>query len=988
MSAGYMQLTALGQQDVWLTGEPQVTYFSGVYRRHTPFVLEAFEVPFLGQTVKYGSKSICRIPPKGDLVRGLTLTMTLPQLSPTFGGLSWYWPIPPDSSNTAQFVINTVSSAANAAPYSVTWYSTYNAVAGDRWLDSQSGSPPTVPLTNWVRYDTASNRFIFSNYGGGTLSTVWVKTSSPTSPGTNQGIFWGLDPLAATYITEYNGETWLGYAAQNNTLSPDLSLEQSGWLPNPTAGLPPAASRSGLYLQSAYPVTIGSSSTFINLAASYTGTSKYWTNWDAFTNYSITPAGRINFTKPGIYIMKVGFGLDSGSVSNVAWGQGFGDGPAGVTPSYSGSYEFRVSPNPSSPAAFPINISVPNSNVYVYASGTGASISAGSYITVAQADDYFYLKSNVLGSVANTKFPIDSSNTAASGSTTTFKNNDGSFTWTMATTGTYIISSVASMSNGYVTSATLAEGSNTLYTYDMSSQGRNPTFVFTMPLIVSDVARRYFLRLVCSNTTANVQTGTYFIFNQTGIPGSSINGTQGILPFSGLTFQPQSNTVVPTSNIFTSPLQISSSNFVSNGYPYSGSSPTGIISTSGTSNLIFTSNGTYVLTGALLTADQVTSLSINTWSSTGNTVTTYPVGLGLLPPYTVNIPFRISNYALSNTTILVTVNGTTTRPNLFSDTFISVYPFAVGVDQALLNFRYYDSVGTLAISSAELKIGGQTIQTLTGEAIELWNDLNVPYENQQALKVLTGKLDTTSIVYTRTYYINLPFYFFGSPELSVPICALERQDMEVHVTFKNFSELTSVTQIVNPALSNPVLNSTIIVEYVYLSEPEINWFRRSRIDQVILQYQYQTIKLPLNFSSGVFELKFNNPVRELFFVFQNDSSISYDFSESGLQSVGLSFNGYDAFTSTTADVTYLGTIEPYNHYINFPNRQFNMYCFCTNPGSVSPSGYVNFSRIKQVLMTLNMTPSSLNRRTCRLTAVNYNVLRIENGIAGLAFSSS
>jgi hypothetical protein len=290
-----------------------------------------------------------------------------------------------------------------------------------------------------------------------------------------------------------------------------------------------------------------------------------------------------------------------------------------------------------------------------------------------------------------------------------------------------------------------------------------------------------------------------------------------------------------------------------------------------------------------------------------------------------------------------------------------------------------------------LKIGGQSIQTLTGEAIELWNDLNVPYENQQALKVLTGKGDTGSnVTASRTYYINLPFYFFGSPELSIPVCALGRQDIEVHVIFNNFSQLTGVTAAANPNLANPSLSSTIIVEYVYLSDPEINWFKNNRIEQVILQTQYQTINLAPGFASGVFKLGFNNPVRELFFVFQNLKNLPadpYNYTQTGLQNIGLSFNGYEAFTSTTADATYLGTIEPFNHYVNFPTRQFYMYCFCTQPGTVNPSGFVNFSRIRDVLLTLNLSPSSLSR-VCRITGVSYNVLRIENGLAGLAFNSA
>jgi hypothetical protein len=967
MSAGYIQLTALGQQDVYLTGEPQLTYFSGVYRRHTPFVLEAYEIPFLGQNVKYGSKSICRIPPKGDLVRGVTLTVTLPQLAKTFLTPYWYWPNPPTTSNVAQIRINSVSAASNLAPSTgLTWYSTYNATAAgtDQWLLSTSGG--NGALINWVRYEPGINSFVFGNTTSGTLTSVWVRQPATSPQNTNLGIFWGLDPLTANFVQTYNDETWYGYTVTNNSLTAQLNLEQSGWLPNPTAGLPPAASRTGLYLQVSTPFPCTSASTFINF--------NNFINWDSTPNLSVTQQGRIKIPT-GLYVMKIGFGLDYGSMTSVSWGQAPGDGSL-VSPLFSGTYNWRVSPNPSSPAVFPVNMASTSNSIYIYATGSGSQISTGSYVTVNQADDYFLLTSNIAGTgVATRKVPFYG-NVAVTGSATTAKATDGSFTWTMSTVGTYLVNSVVSMSNGYVTAATLLEGTNTVYNYDMSVQGRDPTFTFTMPLVVTDSARNYYINLTCSNTTANIQSGSFFIFNQVGIPSTS-STTQGVLPWSGLTFQTNSTT-------FTQPLAINSTNFVSNGYNFIESFD------SSSTNLVFSSIGTYVLTGAIHTADQLTSVSINTWSITGNTVTTYPVNLGIRPPYSINIPFRISNASSSNTTIIATVNGATAAPNIFANTFFSVYPFAQNTTP-VINFAYYDSVGTLAISSAELKIGGQSIQTLTGEAIELWNDLNVPYENQQALKVLTGKGDTGSnVTASRTYYVNLPFYFFGSPELSIPVCALGRQDIEVHVTFNNFSKLTGVTSATNPNLANPSLFSTIIVEYVYLSDPEINWFKNNRIEQVILQTQYQTINLDPGFASGVFKLGFNNPVRELFFVFQNIKNLPqdpYNYTLSGLQSIGLSFNGYEAFTTTTADATYLGTIEPLNHYVNFPTRQFYMYCFCTQPGSVNPSGFVNFSRIRDVLLSINLTSSSLSR-VCRITGVSYNVLRIENGLAGLAFNSA
>ena len=45
---GLMQLVAYGAQDVYLTGNPQITFFKVVYRRHTNFAMESIENPFNG----------------------------------------------------------------------------------------------------------------------------------------------------------------------------------------------------------------------------------------------------------------------------------------------------------------------------------------------------------------------------------------------------------------------------------------------------------------------------------------------------------------------------------------------------------------------------------------------------------------------------------------------------------------------------------------------------------------------------------------------------------------------------------------------------------------------------------------------------------------------------------------------------------------------------------------------------------------------------
>ena len=69
-----MQLVAYGAQDIYLTGNPQITFFKVVYRRHTNFSMEAIVQTFEG-TPKTGSKVSATIARNGDLVHRVYLEL-------------------------------------------------------------------------------------------------------------------------------------------------------------------------------------------------------------------------------------------------------------------------------------------------------------------------------------------------------------------------------------------------------------------------------------------------------------------------------------------------------------------------------------------------------------------------------------------------------------------------------------------------------------------------------------------------------------------------------------------------------------------------------------------------------------------------------------------------------------------------------------------------------------------------------------------------
>ena len=77
MGGGLLQLVAYGAQDVYLTGNPQITFFKVVYRRHTNFSIESIQQTFNG-TPNPGRRVTCQISRNGDLVHKLYVVFTYP----------------------------------------------------------------------------------------------------------------------------------------------------------------------------------------------------------------------------------------------------------------------------------------------------------------------------------------------------------------------------------------------------------------------------------------------------------------------------------------------------------------------------------------------------------------------------------------------------------------------------------------------------------------------------------------------------------------------------------------------------------------------------------------------------------------------------------------------------------------------------------------------------------------------------------------------
>jgi hypothetical protein len=87
MGGGLMQLVAYGAQDIYLTGNPQITFFKVVYRRHTNFSMESIQQSFTGQP-NFGSRSTVIVSRNGDLINSAYLRVELPSLSISMADIS------------------------------------------------------------------------------------------------------------------------------------------------------------------------------------------------------------------------------------------------------------------------------------------------------------------------------------------------------------------------------------------------------------------------------------------------------------------------------------------------------------------------------------------------------------------------------------------------------------------------------------------------------------------------------------------------------------------------------------------------------------------------------------------------------------------------------------------------------------------------------------------------------------------------------------
>jgi len=395
---------------------------------------------------------------------------------------------------------------------------------------------------------------------------------------------------------------------------------------------------------------------------------------------------------------------------------------------------------------------------------------------------------------------------------------------------------------------------------------------------------------------------------------------------------------------------------------------------------------------------------------------------------------RHTNFAMEN--IEQTVNGTASNSgrvsvtvarngDLVNDMYIELKAASgleTGTGTANADACW---VAERAVKDVELSIGGQRIDKHYQKWWRLYSELYL----DESKKASWGKM-TTAV--NSQVFLPLIFFFNRNPGLALPLIALQYHEVRLDFDLTDqFSTHTDGTTF------------KVWANYIYLDTEERRRFAQKGHEYLIEQVQHTGVDSVSGAVAGVgktkqVRLSYNHPVKELVWCLSSnddqqglwnftskaaDNAIILEsdptaiaasnafistsasgapmlkvgtdgtqaanaFTEENAGTVGsmkLVLNGQDRFKEQSGK--YFNQVQAYNHHSGSPYAGVYSYSFALKPEEHQPTGTCNFSRIDNAQVAITTANGNADATNLNMFAVNYNVLRIQSGMGGLAFSN-
>jgi hypothetical protein len=159
--------------------------------------------------------------------------------------------------------------------------------------------------------------------------------------------------------------------------------------------------------------------------------------------------------------------------------------------------------------------------------------------------------------------------------------------------------------------------------------------------------------------------------------------------------------------------------------------------------------------------------------------------------------------------------------------------YSASANVAGANYGYTDSIGNALIDHADLIIGGQTVQRINGEFMEIYSDMWITGSQQPAMQALVGTNYSLSALTSPTggpptsmYIIPIPFYFYRTDSMAIPLSAITYQEVQVRIQLRPLNQLIVPAKYASKATAK-ILQMSVPVEYIFLSDPELDYIKEA-----------------------------------------------------------------------------------------------------------------------------------------------------------------
>ncbi|QIG59938.1 hypothetical protein [Dishui Lake phycodnavirus 4] len=297
---------------------------------------------------------------------------------------------------------------------------------------------------------------------------------------------------------------------------------------------------------------------------------------------------------------------------------------------------------------------------------------------------------------------------------------------------------------------------------------------------------------------------------------------------------------------------------------------------------------------------------------------------------------------------------------------------APGIARNGTNTTGFFSEDVASLTEFSLWIGGQQVVTLDGLFIQgvhnlLYNADSsraacAPLTNYfpaQAQGVASGSAD---------HYV-IPFFFSEDLTKVLPLIGIKFHEVEIRVKCR--------------AGFVPANSPKVFATYFYVDTDERSYFMERDHELLIQQVQYQ-MAAP---GETEFDLTyFNHPCKAVHLVSSSANGSAWN-DEYTFDRSSLYINGTTLFENMSN--VFHHTVVPQMHTTVLPlGLQYQptyTWPFCLSLNKQQPTGSLNFSRIDNAKLVVSSPNGGGN--IVRVYAVNYNVLRIKRGMAGIAYSN-